>query len=348
MPSEPLSGAVRGAQRALAQVRAGGAGRLLLRAAGRAGHRIVSDAAPLLLRAHGPTLDPAQPPGKAPPAGLPRGRSDARWRLRYDRAGRCAGVPSTPPITLFRAACCLHGLERLPLSARSLAARPDGGSRRADRARRHAGAAATQDTGDWGPGCQLTGRRRRRSRRRRPGWSSTLSPRQKPDCDWRSRPAREQILTASPRTPAGRWPACGETAVAAEPAVAEALAAATSSARTSRSTTTTSRAFAAEWPRGALSVVVGMRHGRKSSAARLTATDPRAGSDGRSAETPWATGADTPSGWCMRAPSLAGHRRARSGVTGSAASTRSRSISAGGGCDPASARPEERRGAATR
>ena len=57
------------------------------------------------------------------------------------------------------------------------------------------------------------------------------------------------------------------------------------------------------------------------------------------------TGADTSSGWCRRAPSVAGHRRARSGVTGSAASTRSRSTTAGRGCDPASA---EATAAATR
>jgi hypothetical protein len=51
------------------------------------------------------------------------------------------------------------------------------------------------------------------------------------------------------------------------------------------------------------------------------------------------TGADTSSGCCRRAPRVAGHRRARSGVTGSAASTRSRSITAGRGWDSASAEP---------
>lgn len=273
------------------------------------GHRIVSDTdfAPCYSERHGRPSIPPSHLAKILLLAYREGVSDeqAMERLRYDLRWKVAlEVPLDHPgyhptsLVKFRARLLLHGLERLALE-RSIELATElglmsGGAEQIVDSTPMLGAAATQDTvrlvrsgvakliravADADPDAAGA---------LRAGLEFDYQrPRQKPDCDWRSKPAREKILTRiaqdARRALAGVQ---AEPALAAEPAVADAL---------TLLGDLVGQDFEIDHddiPRLRRGVASGrilsvvdpeMRHGRKSSAARFDGykIHAAAGSDGR-------------------------------------------------------------------
>jgi transposase len=210
------------------------------------GHRIVADRdfAPCYAEGRGRPSIPPSHLAKILLLAYREGASDrqAMERLRYDLRWKVAlGLPLDHPgyhptsLVKFRARLLLHGMERLALERSIHLATElgllDGPPEQIVDSTPMLGAAATQDTvrlvrsGVRRLIDAVAGEDRAAARALGRGLEFDYArPRQKPECDWRSKPAREQLLTRvaqdARRAIAG---VLAEPALAEVPAVAEAL-----------------------------------------------------------------------------------------------------------------------------
>lgn len=211
------------------------------------GHRIVSDRdfAPCYAERRGrPSIPPshlakilllAYREGASDRQAMERVRFDLRWKVAL---GLALDHPGYHPTSLvkFRARLLLHGMERLALERSIELATElgllDGPAEQIVDSTPMLGAAATQDTvrlvrsGVARLIGALAGADPGAARALRAGLAFDYAhPREKPECDWRSKPAREQMLSAVAQD-ARRAMAGVQSApeLAEAPAVAEALA----------------------------------------------------------------------------------------------------------------------------